>query len=107
MGKSQRKDYDSSERINSVKGSLEDLNSSHSGRFRAVFTRCWAAKCTTLFICIREWYDVEFSRVRKALDEASAHLNELSGEDVQAAISVGDQRLPTCVIWILPESKRK
>jgi len=51
-------------------------------------------KCTTLFICIREWYDVEFSRVRKALDEASANLNELSGEDVQAAISVGDQRLP-------------
>ena len=25
MGKSQREDYDSSERINSVKGSLEDL----------------------------------------------------------------------------------
>lgn len=63
-------------------------------------------KCTTLFICIRERYDVEFSRVRKALDEALAHLNELSGEDAQAAISVGDQRLPTCVIWILPESKR-
>ena len=41
------------------------------------------------------------------MDEASAHSNELSGEDVQAAISVGDQRPPTCVIRILPESKRR
>lgn len=41
------------------------------------------------------------------MDEASAHSNELPGEDVQAAISVGDQRPPTCVIRILPESKRR